>query len=446
MDNNKQTTTLPDEASIPEAMLLAVGWQREGRVQPAVEVYRRILSLHPDHPDALHFLGVALHQLGQSADGVKLLRRALQLMPEYAEASNNLGNVLKEAGNLAEAEHAYRRVLELQPGNVGTLNNLGVVLKEQGLLAEAVSTFERALSLDPQCADAWHNLGNTLKKLGRIDEALSAYRQAITIKPYHVEAYRNLGRILYIAGRSDEAAQVYSQWLHQDPDNPVAHHLLAACSRKATPQRASNDYVATTFDAFATSFDDVMTRLSYQAPDLVLNALKQTLGEPTGTLTVLDAGCGTGLCGPLLRPYAAQLIGVDLSQGMLNQASGRGLYDKLLHAELTAYLSETVHRFDLIVSVDTLCYFGDLASIAASAAGSLRSGAWFAFTLEAGEDGAIEGYALQPHGRYNHAAWYVRRVLGEAGYQVVSIERDFLRSEGGQAVEGLVVVAQNMVI
>jgi predicted TPR repeat methyltransferase len=445
MDELSDNTTLPEEASIPEAMFLAVGWHRDGNVRPAAEVYRRILAHDPKHVDALHFLGVALHQLGRSADGAKLLRRALQLMPGHVAACNNLGNILKETGNPAGAEQAFRRVLELQPDNTDTLNNLGVVLKERGLLEDAVSIFERALTIDPNHSDLWHNLGNTLKKLGRIDEALSAYRKAITLKPYHTEAYRNLGRMLYIAGRSGEAAEVYHQWLSQDPDNPIARHLLAACSRKDVPQRASDAYVSSTFDNFATSFDDVMTRLNYHAPALALDAVRRSIGEPSGVLAVLDAGCGTGLCGSLLRPYAAHLTGVDLSRGMLDQAGGRSVYDDLVQAELTTYLTAKLQRFDLIVSVDTLCYFGALGPVAAAAAAALRPGGWFVFTLEAREDDTVDGYTLQPHGRYNHAAGYVHRVLDDAGFQTVSIGNDFLRSEGGQAVEGLVVAANRAV-
>ncbi|RNC70120.1 MAG: tetratricopeptide repeat protein [Desulfuromonadales bacterium] len=442
MDRQLRGEDSHDEVTIPEAMQLALGWHREGRVRTAAEVYRRILAHNPDHADALHFLGIALHQLGQSANGAALLRRALELVPDYAEASNNLGNILKETGDLAGAEEAYRRALEFCPDNTDTLNNLGVVLKERGLLDDAVTTFEQALALDPRHADLWHNLGNTLKKLGRTDEALTAYRQAIILKPYHTEAYRNLGRMLYIAGRSTEAAEVYRQWLVRDPDNPVARHLLAACSREEIPERASDAYVAATFDTFATSFDDVMARLNYRAPALALDAVRHVCGEPAGTLSVLDAGCGTGMCGPLLRPYAARLTGVDLSCGMLDRAGGRGVYDDLVQTELTAYLARQARRFDLIISVDTLCYFGELGAVVAAAAGALRQGGWFVFTLEAGEDNGVEGYALQPHGRYNHAAGYVRRVLGEAGLHVMSLGRDFLRSEGGQTVEGLVAVAR----
>ena len=82
--------------------------------------------------------------------------------------------------------------------------------------------------------------------------------------------------------------------------------------------------------------------------------------EPLKRLDVLDAGCGTGLCGPLVAPYARRLVGVDLSEGMLVHAKEKNVYHALMKAELTDYLHDNSEAFDLIVSADTLVYFGDL--------------------------------------------------------------------------------------
>ena len=57
------------ELSLPDALRQAVLWHQEGQVHAAAEIYRRILQLVPDHPEALHFQGVALHQLGRSEGG-----------------------------------------------------------------------------------------------------------------------------------------------------------------------------------------------------------------------------------------------------------------------------------------------------------------------------------------------------------------------------------------
>jgi predicted TPR repeat methyltransferase len=441
-EHQAESSLQEDELSLPDALRQAVLWHREGQVHAAAEIYRRILEQVPDHPEALHFQGVALHQLGRSEEGLVSIRRAVALAADYVAAYNNLGNVLKEKGRTGEAEEAYRRVIALEPRNGDGFNNLGVVLKEQGRLEEALNAYQQAIALEPRHADAWHNLGNVLKKLNRIEEALDAYRQAITLRPYHTEAYKNLGRMLYLAGRISEAAEVYRTWLGRNPGNPVARHMLSACSGEDVPPRASDDYVVLTFDNFAATFDEVLARLDYRAPMLVSEAVKRAIGEPGGTLAVLDVGCGSGLCGPLLRPYAKRLTGVDLSLRMLDKASGRDVYDDLIQAELTAYLVANPGQFDLIAAADTLCYFGELGPVTFASARALRPGGWFLFTVEAALNELSEGFCIQPHGRYSHTAEYVRSLLITAGFQFVGVEQAVLRSEGGKPAVGLIVSAQ----
>jgi predicted TPR repeat methyltransferase len=175
----------------------------------------------------------------------------------------------------------------------------------------------------------------------------------------------------------------------------------------------------------------------------VIEATREVVGDPRGTLDVLDAGCGTGLCGAELRPYARRLTGVDLSGGMLEQARGKGGYDALVEAELTDFLQRSPEAYDLVVSADTLVYFGALEALAAALAGALRPGGCFVFTAERSADAeAREGHKLHPHGRYSHTEAYLRRVLGGAGIEVVTARPVDLRREAGRWVGGWLVTAR----
>ena len=142
--------------------------------------------------------------------------------------------------------------------------------------------------------------------------------------------------------------------------------MLAACSGRDVPARASDAFIEKTFDSFAASFDAKLAKLSYRAPALVAEMLADSDVEASKSLDVLDAGCGTGLCGPLIAPYARRLVGVDLSARMLAQARARNVYDELVKRELTAYLRDSTGAFDVIVSADTLVYFGPLEDVVAA--------------------------------------------------------------------------------
>jgi predicted TPR repeat methyltransferase len=264
--------------------------------------------------------------------------------------------------------------------------------------------------------------------------------------PNHPESRKLLGIAYYTIGQVDAAAEVFGKWLADEPDNPVARHLHAACSGEDVPARASDAYVTSTFDAFAESFDAKLGKLQYRAPQLVADALARCAGEHCGHLVALDAGCGTGLCGPLIAPWVAHLTGVDLSAGMIERARGRGVYDELERAELTAYLERHAASFDLIVSADTLVYFGPLEQVLAAAAGALRPGGLLIFTVEevSGEDAPAD-YRINPHGRYSHRREYVAETLERAGLGVLAIEPAALRNEGGSPVAGLVASARKPV-
>jgi predicted TPR repeat methyltransferase len=166
------------------------------------------------------------------------------------------------------------------------------------------------------------------------------------------------------------------------------------------------------------------------------------VGPPAGGLDIVDAGCGTGLCGPLLRAHARRLAGCDLSAGMLRRAHARKVYDVLHQAELTYYLRTQPAAFDAVVSADTLCYFGALESALAAARRCLRPGGWLLFSVEALSESSPLPHRLQANGRYAHAAGYLRDALSEAGFDVHEVRRDRLRMEAGEPVPGWLVTAR----
>jgi predicted TPR repeat methyltransferase len=206
--------------------------------------------------------------------------------------------------------------------------------------------------------------------------------------------------------------------------------------------RAPDEYVEYTFDRFAASFEQQLTeRLEYQAPQLCAAMLQRHLPPPAADLVMLDAGCGTGLCGPLVAPWARTLAGVDLSRGMLDQAQTKGVYADLYKAELTEFLQLSPGQWDVILSADTLCYFGELQTVLHAAAKALRASGRLVFTVEALADELDLPFRLEPHGRYAHARAYVRAVLEAAGLDLLDIEGVVLRQEGGKPVQGWLVAA-----
>ena len=431
------------ELSLGEALGLALQLHREKAHEGAEALYRRIIEAAPELADAYHFLGVLCHERGRSAEGVAMIRRAIELVPDFPGFYNNLGNIHVQCGQLSEAMACYGRAIELAPDDANLHNNYGALLKAEGRFEEAAASFRHSMALDPQNARAYNNMGLLHAALGQTAEAIRYYCESMNRIPGHPEAHKLLGLTYYSLGRHEEAAEVFRQWVEVAPDHPVARHLHAACSGQGVPERAADDYVEYTFDRFASSFEEQLNlKLSYQAPQLCASALSRHAGVRRG-LDLLDAGCGTGLCGPLVEPLCVRLAGVDLSGGMLDLAATKGVYTELTKAELTQFLLGQGAVWDVIMSADTLCYFGDLQQVAAAAAGALKKEGLLVFTVEQADDGAApDGFRINPHGRYSHTRGHVQEVIRAAGLDLLEAGEDSLRTEGGKPVRGLVVVAR----
>jgi predicted TPR repeat methyltransferase len=443
-------------ALLAQAMTL----HRQGHLMEAQPLYERVLHSRPDHPEALNFFGILQQQRGQSTQAEQLIRRAIRAAPDYASAYTNLGNVLIVQKRFEDAIAAYRQAIVLKADEVEACVNMGAVLRGLGRSREALEAYQWASERRPGDPEIHYRLGALLAELGRVEEARTALEITLQANNAHQGGLMLMGTLLHRLGRIEEARALLGNavfqlggtenaltllqhWLWLMPDDPVARHRLAAWFGRDIPTRASDAYVTDLFDRYADQFDEHLQQLDYRAPDLIGARLADALGQATGQLDVLDAGCGTGLCAPMLRPYARRLTGVDLSSRMVEKARERGGYDELAVAELTVFLNERPGAYDLIVSADTLVYFGALETVGQAAAAALRPGGWLAFTAEqTAVDEAPDGYCLNRSGRYSHTSEYLERVLADAGLEVRTRADATLRQEGNQPVLGQVVLAR----
>ncbi|WP_394777799.1 tetratricopeptide repeat protein [Undibacterium sp.] len=407
--------------------------------EAAEQAFRSALAIAAGEAPIQHNLGRLLHKHGSLADAEHHYCLAIQLQPDFGDAYFNLGRLLQDNGQLEQSTVMLMKAVELTPGVAAPHAVLGDVFFELRLLPQSLAAYRQAADILPTDAHAHFHVGKVLETMQKPDEAADSYHRALAIDDSSTTIREALARTLAAAGRHDAAVQSLHEWLALEPAQPVATHMLAALGATATPDSASEGYVRETFDRFAENFDSTLEKLDYQAPALVQQAIVQHYGESRTGLDILDAGCGTGLCGPLLQPLAKTLTGMDLSAGMLQLADARKVYDELQEAELVAYLSSQQARFDLIASADTLCYLGRLEPVLAAAARALKSDGVLCFTLE---ESAADDYRLGIHGRYAHTETYVRKGLTNAGFGEPVITRNTLRTEGGKPVEGLIITAQ----
>jgi Tfp pilus assembly protein PilF len=169
--------------NINKAIHSASEFYRQGNLEQAESLFKKILTKKPNNPDILNKLGELSCQLANYDLAVKYIRKAIQLRP-------------------ADIAAAY--------------GNLGYALLKKEQLDEAVACFHKALQINPNYPDAYYNLGLTLHTKKNIDEAITCYQKALRLNPDHALAHWNMSLALLLSGNFKDGWKEYEWGLNLD--------------------------------------------------------------------------------------------------------------------------------------------------------------------------------------------------------------------------------------
>ena len=224
--NRNMNSGAPPAATREAALAAAVQRHQAGAIDDAIRVYSRVLTEAPDHPHALHLMGIATFQKGDPAAAAEYLQRAVGADPGVADFYASLGNALHGAGDNNAAEAAFANAVTLAPERPEFQFNLGVVRQALGRLAAAEDSYRQAIAGRPDYAEAHFNLALTCQMAGKAKKAEAAYRQVIALVPDLAEAHNNLGCALDSQGKREAAIAAWRHAVSLDAANADAHNNL----------------------------------------------------------------------------------------------------------------------------------------------------------------------------------------------------------------------------
>lgn len=436
-----ESVTVMDDSEVWSLLGMVCGLT--GDLPAAESALKRGISLRPEDPVLHNNLGCVLRSLDRRGDAEAEFREAVRLRSGYTSAEVNLGGALSDAGDFSGAERVLRGALAATPDNPEAHNNLGSALRQLGRADEAATCFATAVRLRPDYPDALANLGMSYLFSNSFDNAEACFRKALTVSPDHTSALYYLGFLLHKKERLDEAGQCFRRIIEIEPGHVNAAYFLSIMGITEAPSQSPAEYVQELFDGYADQFDEhLVTTLEYATPGVINRLVRETLGVNSSPIDLVDLGCGTGLCAKYLTDIAGTMVGVDLSERMLEKARSLGIYTHLFQGDVESFLAGQPESCDLIVSGDVFVYIGDLAGIFRTCRQALREGGLMCFSIEKSLDQGL--YTLRQSGRFAHNPTYISQLAKEAGLDVVKIEEVVLRKEFGQSIDGQVyVLARN---
>ena len=212
--------------NIDQAMQHAISHHQSGRLAEAEQLYRQVLSVQPNHPDALHLLGVLAGQAGRHDIAADLIQKAITISPQNGAYYSNLGMSLLSLQRPAQAVEAFKRAISLQPSNAEAHYRLGGTYFSMGQVKPAIAAYRQAIKLHPYYFEALHNLGNALVQDKQFDEAIVVSQNAIVINGNFAPTHNNLGNAWKNKENLTEAIACYKKAIELDPNFAEAHNNL----------------------------------------------------------------------------------------------------------------------------------------------------------------------------------------------------------------------------
>jgi predicted TPR repeat methyltransferase len=338
-----------------------------------------------------------------------------------------------QAGRYLDAERSFAASAALLPGRASTLTNLGAVRLKLGRPQDAADVLEEALAQEPGNVEALGHCATALAELGDTSGALARVDRVLALDAGLGQAWSLRGQLLKALGRADEAVASFGEAIARGADPELNRYYRAALTGREPPATAPRRYVQSLFDTYAQGFDEHLVQvLRYRAPQVLAQGL-QAMGRRFSR--ALDLGCGTGLCGPLVRPMAQVLHGVDLSATMVRRSSALGAYDQVVQSDLAAYLGQTAERYDLAIAADVFIYVGALDEVFEGVARVMEPGGVFCLSVERAPEG--KELALQGSLRYAHSRRYIEKLAAQSGFDVCSVSEHAVREDQRVAIAGL---------
>ena len=419
---------------------LAVLYRQMSQLQKALDSIDKALDMLKNHV-YLNEKGLILENLGQEDKALELYLSATNNNAYYADAFANQGNIYLKKGQEDLAEDAYKRALNLDNRFFMAHHNLASLLYRQGRKYEALDHYQEAVIIDPKNMSAVYNLGVIQEDVGEYSEAAGLYFNALVggfDNPALEFCIASVLERLFKSSKDGkkQALDFVKGWVKHFPDSVVALHTLTALTGKKSSADASvaEAYAKKLYDVFATEYDEKMEKLEASALDEILKIVSEKQFKK-----VLDLACGTGAFGKKLKQNFNLLVGVDISQNMLDIAHITGVYDKLICSSVSEYLTSSKDTFDLIVALELTGYLDNLSDLLQGVKSHLAPDGMFIFSIEYPAD--KNDTELSTNGRYLYSLEFTQSALEKAGFKTVEVKEINLRREGSGYAKGALFVA-----
>lgn len=249
-----------DPQNIAACRLLAHLETADGKIDAALDWYRKIRKLDPQNGEAAYHMGLLLLEKGDTAGAARVAAELLKANPalpeglrlrglvhfvkeEFEQAVADLTKTVEGRNDLTalyflglshlklgrneQALNQFQRFLDFRPDAIQPRIMIAAILLRQKRVDDAVSELERVLEADKENAAAHTLLGNAFLSRGDFDRAMTQFDRALAIDPDLPEAHYRKGLFKFSRGDFESGEKDLARAVTVAPDLPDSRLLLA---------------------------------------------------------------------------------------------------------------------------------------------------------------------------------------------------------------------------
>lgn len=184
-----------DGIQIFDLVDMAIAFHKDGMLEEAELIYKRILIKDPDYADAINLLGLIALQKKEYPEAINLINKAILLSTNHNahEFHANLGTVLQIERLLDESIASFDLAISLNPKSAFYYVKRGLVQLEKKYFVAAIDSFDQAIKLSPQDSLNYYYRGLAQLESKYVESAIDSFDKAIKIRPDFIEAFNNRG-------------------------------------------------------------------------------------------------------------------------------------------------------------------------------------------------------------------------------------------------------------
>jgi tetratricopeptide (TPR) repeat protein len=184
--------------------MLSSLYEKGDQLENALEVLMKAHEFDEKNIELLFQMGIVNDKLGEFEETVRLMREVITLKPEHADALNYLGYTFADRGiHLDEALQLIQKALQLKPDSGYITDSLGWVYYKKGEYEKAVTELEKAIEMTPDDPIITEHLGDGYLKVNLLEKALELYERALQLKPKEEQVDRLKKKIKEIKAKKE---------------------------------------------------------------------------------------------------------------------------------------------------------------------------------------------------------------------------------------------------